>query len=98
MAAPHARGNTPILGEDRTLDPLAIQKAYDQGLQAARQSVWQTVQPGVAHAKPAPPPVYSQDVRERGGEKLYSGDRLPQSSGVKAEYANSGKWIERPGS
>jgi spore germination cell wall hydrolase CwlJ-like protein len=98
VAAPHARSTTPITGEDRTLDPLAIQKAYEQGLQAARQTVWQPTAQGVSPVRPAPPPTYSQDVRERGGEKLYSGDRLPQTSGVKAEYANSGKWIERPGS
>ena len=45
---------------------------------------------------PPPPPVYSAPVAARGGERLYTAGNLPQSSGVKAEYANSGRWIASP--
>jgi len=97
MAAPHARNPAADKLPDPVLDPLALQKAYDSGLKTAQTGG--LVQPGdvgQAPAHPGPAPSYSAEVQARGGDKQYSGDRLP-GSGVKAEYQNSGQWIGKPG-
>ena len=51
---------------------------------------------GFAPAKPAPPPAYSPELQQRGGEALYRGDKLPQATGIRPEFENSGRWIARP--
>jgi hypothetical protein len=63
-----------------------------QAYEAARMKAASTA----AAFAPPPPPVYSAPVAARGGERLYAAGNLPQSSGVKAEYANSGRWIASP--
>ncbi|MCB2057060.1 MAG: cell wall hydrolase [Novosphingobium sp.] len=91
-AAPHPHSNTAqTTGEDPALDPLALQRAYEAGLKSA-QGTGETATPRAAAA-----PAYSQDVRERGGDALYRGDKLPGSDGVRPEYQQSGQWIARPG-
>ena len=100
MAVPHARNPAADKAPDPVLDPLALQKSYDTGLQSAAQSNPGLSQPGdtgQAPARPAPAPRYAPDVEKRGGDKQYSGDKLPGSHGVKPEFENSGKWIGRPG-
>jgi hypothetical protein len=49
--------------------------------------------PGGRAKAPAPPPQYSSAVKERGGDALFSGERLPEAGSVKPEYAGSGQWI-----
>ena len=91
-AAPHPRSNgAPATGEDPALDPLALQRAYEAGLKST-QGTAEAAMPRTAAA-----PVYSQDVKERGGDALYRGDKLPGSDGVRPEYQQSGQWIARPG-
>ncbi|HNJ47283.1 MAG TPA: cell wall hydrolase [Novosphingobium sp.] len=91
-AAPHPHSNTAqTTGEDPALDPLALQRAYEAGLKSA-QGTGETATPRAAAA-----PAYSQDVRERGGDALYRGDKLPGSDGVRPEYQQSGQWIAKPG-
>lgn len=41
-------------------------------------------------------PDYSESVRARGGENLYTGSNLPASGSVRPEYARSGEWIVKP--
>ena len=45
---------------------------------------------------PAPAPAYSAAVANRGGDRLYKAENLPQASGIRPEYANSGRWIAEP--
>ncbi|MFO1256008.1 MAG: cell wall hydrolase [Sphingomonadaceae bacterium] len=97
MAVPHARNPAADKLADPVLDPLALQKAYDAGLQSAQgAAAVQVGETGQAPARPGPAPSYSAEVQARGGDRQYSGDRLP-GSGVKAEYQNSGQWIGKPG-
>lgn len=85
MAAPHRRDTSPASAASAAaLDPLAIQRTF-------------TATP--AAAAPAPvTPVYSEQVRERGGEDLYRAQNLPDAHGIRPEYANTGRWISQPGS
>jgi len=73
---------------DAALDPVAIERAYAQGLQAAVASG-----PVAAAAAPA----YAPDLAARGGDRVFAASALPTGSGVKAEYAHSGQWIAQPG-
>ena len=99
MAAPHARNPAADKAADPVLDPAALQRSYDAGLAQAQGNVTpgQPGNPAPTPQRPAPPPVYSSDVRERGGDRQYSGENLPAAQGVKPEYQNSGQWIKQPG-
>lgn len=91
-AAPHPHSNAAqTTGEDPALDPLALQRAYEAGLKSAQGTA------EVAAPRAGAAPAYSQDVKERGGDALYRGDKLPGSDGVRPEYQQSGQWIARPG-
>ncbi|MDZ4306291.1 cell wall hydrolase [Allopontixanthobacter sp.] len=60
--------------------------------------------PPIATARPrtpasiqaAPPPSYPAAVTERGGDRLFKAENLPEASGIRPEYANSGRWISEP--
>lgn len=79
------------------LDPLAIQKAYDEGLQRARAQGLVAMPGGLlTDAPPAAAPVYTGEVKARGGDTLYQGHALPGGDGVREEYRNSGQWIASP--
>ena len=99
MAVPHARNPAADKATDPVLDPTALQRSYDAGLAQAQGNLapGQPGNPAPAPQRPAPPPVYSSDVRERGGDRQYSGENLPAAQGVKPEYKNSGQWIQQPG-
>ena len=101
MAAPHRRDPAADKVPDPVLDPTALQRSYDAGLsQAQGGAAGAPAKPGdigQAPARPAPAPNYAPEVRERGGDQLYSGERLPGSQGVKPEFQNSGQWIQQPG-
>ena len=102
VAAPHPRSSVLVTAEDPALDPLALQRTYESELKAAQGNAAKvnaivTTATGVTPARAAPAPVYSQDIQSRGGEALHKGAKLPQASGVRPEYQNSGRWIARPG-
>lgn len=97
MAVPHARNPAADKLPDPALDPLALQKSYDAGLRSAAQAGPALAQPGDAGQASAPPaPRYAAEIEQRGGDKLYGGANLPNST-VKPEFENSGKWIGQPG-
>jgi len=77
---------------EATVDPVAVQAAYDAGLKTAQAT------PVVnAAATPfTPAPAYTPELQQRGGDALYRGDALPGST-VRPEYENSGRWIAQPG-
>ncbi len=106
IAAPHARNAAADNAPELTLDPLAIQRAYDEGLKAAQPGALPglggvaavtPVAAGLAPVKAAPPPSYAPELEQRGGEALYRGDKLPQATGIRPEFENSGRWIAKPG-
>lgn len=100
MAVPHARNPAADKAADPVLDPLALQKSYDAGLQSAvgaNPGLSQPGDTGQAPARPGPAPRYAPDVEKRGGDQQYSGEKLPGNHGVKPEFENSGKWIGQPG-
>jgi len=76
------------------LDPVALQSAFA----ASRTEMAPAASAATpAVARPAPAPVYTQELKQRGGDALYRGDKLPEATGIKPEYRNSGRWIVRPG-
>ena len=80
-----------IAGESsKALNPISLQRAFEGGAPKAASAA-------APSAKPAPAPIYSQSVRERGGDTLYRGGNLPEATGIKPRYQNSGRWIARPG-
>ena len=101
LPAPHPRSAIPAGPEDPLLDPVKLQQAYAAGLKTAQtQTGPQATAPtlgGLAPVRAAPAPRYAQELEARGGEALYRGEKLPQTSGVKPEYQNSGKWLAQPG-
>lgn len=100
LPAPHRREETPVTAAaSAALDPLAIQKAYEDGLQRARAAGLVANPGGLTPTAPAAPlPVYTSELRERGGDTLYQANKLPDANGIREEYRNSGQWIASPAS
>jgi len=97
---PHVHDDSTITAAaSAALDPLAIQKAYDEGLQRARAQGLVANPGGLAPgAPPAPAPIYTSELKDRGGDTLYQGHALPEANGIREEYRNSGQWIANPAS
>ena len=85
-AAPHPRAvNTPDVSAP---DPVVLAQAYEAArLRAAHV--------GARYVPPAVP-VYAPAVEARGGDNTFTARDLPATGSVKAEYANSGRWIVQP--
>jgi hypothetical protein len=98
MPAPHRRDESAgTAAASAALDPLAIQKAYEEGLSRARAAGLVANPGGLAPtAASGPAPVYTSELKALGGETLYQGSNLPQANGVREEYRNSGQWIASP--
>ncbi len=84
-------------------DPIQLAQSYVATLAAAHPSaqpqhgataVAAAVAAGAGAA--APLPSYTAEIQARGGEALYTGNRLPGAGEVKSEYARSGQWIAHP--
>jgi hypothetical protein len=100
MAAPHARSTTAASGAiDAALDPLALQRAYDDGLKAAQTAPGAVVptSTGLAPVRAAPVPTYSDEQKKRGGDTQFRGEKLPDTTGIRPEFEKSGTWIAQPG-
>ena len=96
LAAPHLRNAAADKQPDPVLDPLALQRSYDAGLKSVQAGAAAASADPLNPAARAPEPRYSADVQSRGGERQYSGDKLPAAQAVKPEYQNSGQWIGQP--
>lgn len=95
--APHRLDNSAMAqAAAAALDPVSIQKAYEEGL--ARAQVAGLVPHGTtsAAAPSLQPPAYTPEVNARGGESLYRAT-LPEGNGIREEYRDSGRWIATPG-
>lgn len=96
MAAPHARDVRADRRPD-PVDPLTIERAYAAGLVKAQgTALVPAALGGFAPARSAPVPTYSTEQLQRGGDALYRGQNLPQATGIRPEYQNSGQWIAQP--
>ncbi len=93
IAAPHARTTVDPRAD---LDPVALAKAYESGLQRSAAAGAPGAMGLTAAPVAQPRPDYTPAVEARGGEALYSGTRLPDSGSVKSEYARSGEWLASP--
>ena len=69
---------------DSAPDPVVLAQAYEATRRKAAAA-------SAAYAPP--PPSYSAAVQARGGDRTFTAENLPQTSGIKAEFANSGRWI-----
>jgi len=99
LPAPHRRDDTAATAAaSAALDPLAIQRAYEEGLARARASGLGGLAPGLVKASAAPlaTPTYTSELSARGGDTLYQGSNLPEATGVRPEYRESGRWIANP--
>ncbi len=96
MPAPHRHDESAAaLEATAALDPLAIQKAYEAGLEKARASGLTPPAGPATTSADTPPPIYTSELKERGGDSLYQGN-LPEAHGIREEYRNSGRWIASP--
>lgn len=103
MAAPNPRSANVQAAPDPALDPVAIERAYEAGFKSAQGAAvaptgFAPTLQGFAPTRAAPPPVYSAEQQQRGGDAVFRGGKLPQGSAVRPEYENSGRWIAGPGS
>lgn len=112
------RGGEPLPGPnpkqfnariEPAADPVALAKAYEEGLRLARLEAVTKADTARRMGKPAPvfglagspryqTPDYSAQAAARGGEKAYGGQKLPDVSQIKPEYQNSGSWKNQPDS
>ncbi|MCT2559103.1 cell wall hydrolase [Tsuneonella sp. YG55] len=88
LPVPHPRSYSDPAGS--APDPVVLAQAYE----AARAKA-AAVQ-GAGYLPPAPQ-VQVPPLAVRGGEPILAAGNLPRASGVRAEYANSGRWIAEPG-
>lgn len=82
-------------------DPVTIQKAFEAGVERplSREPLAGLRIAAVAPIPaPAPPPAYTSELKQRGGEALYRANNLPEAHGVREEYRDSGRWIASPSS
>lgn len=104
MAGPHPRSSA---GAESSIDddPLALARAYEDARRKAQDAARAVgglsgfdapAAPGTAPVR-APAPAYSRAVNQRGGDEQFTAQNLPGSSGVREEYANSGRWLKQPG-
>jgi hypothetical protein len=82
VAAPHP--HSAVLTPDSAPDPIVLAQAYEA---AKRKAMAESA------AFVPPPPVYSAAVEARGGDRAFTAENLPQSRALKAEFANSARWI-----
>ncbi|WP_429277217.1 cell wall hydrolase [Novosphingobium gossypii] len=92
MAAPHRRDDTvDAAAAAAVLDPLAVQRAFAATQPSTPMPT--SPDPVAAMTPSATAPTYSAEVQQRGGDTLYRARNLPASQGIRAEYANSGRWL-----
>ena len=90
LAAPKPRAANPSAVDPA--DPVALAKAFEEAKAKAEAEARKYGAP-----VRAPAPVYAPSVEQRGGDSVFTAENLPDASGVKPEYANSGRWIREPG-
>ena len=101
-------------GAGSSLDPIALEKAYEAGRRKAEAAQTEKAAALAAdnarrYDRPAPAldggaprtyqaPNYSKEAKAKGGENAFAGQKLPDVSQIKPEFRNSGSWKNKPGS
>ena len=89
------------------LDPVQLQKRYEQDFAAGRLKAEAEARMAVTPYAGITPqsqrtsanysaPDYSVTARKNGGEANYGGENLPQATNVRPEYQQSGSWKKLP--
>lgn len=101
MASPKPRSSAGEVSPT-AYDPVALARAYEQEYHASPAATAATAQSTTAPTRPAaapsraPAPAYSAQIRQSGGDAQFTAQNLPNSGGVKDEYAASGRWLRDP--
>jgi spore germination cell wall hydrolase CwlJ-like protein len=90
VAAPHPRAPGMLVNAAEA-DPLALARAYENGLRAAADSGSRAP---IAAAAPAP--LYAAEIAARGGDALFEAHLAPAAGQVLEPYARSGEWLKQP--
>lgn len=98
VPGPHLAAAAGVAESGDAADPVQVQRAYEAGLKGAQDASLHPATMDLTADHAAPAPAYTRELRKRGGDALYRGDRLPGSTGIKPEYETSGRWIAKPGS
>ena len=96
LPRPRPQSSLAQPGESDPLDPVALARAYEEARVKAEAQSRAAASVATRAAVAAPPPRYTREVEERGGDAQFRAEMLPQSGGVREEYANAGKWKEQP--
>lgn len=83
---PHARAAGAT--RDTAPDPVAIQRAFVGSAPAG-------VTAAPARASYAAP-AYAAEAQQRGGDAAFRARNLPENTGIRPEYQQSGQWIAQP--
>ena len=103
FAAPSVRKSS-VLAKDPA-DPVALARQFAREYQSSTNdpasqpvSLGRSVNsaPTRKVESRASAPAYSAAVAERGGDRAFKAENLPEASGIRPEYANSGRWISDP--
>jgi spore germination cell wall hydrolase CwlJ-like protein len=94
------------------LDPIELQRRYEREFAAARRKAEAEARAATAIAPNSPytaiaparqqsapvfaAPDFSREARGRGGDKAFGGERLPEATGIKPEFRESGTWKAQP--
>jgi spore germination cell wall hydrolase CwlJ-like protein len=99
FASPTIRRTSDLMMD--SADPVALAQQFSRQYPDLPES--RTGEPTSAVRAPAnkadvrpPVPAYSAAVTSRGGDSLFKAENLPEASGIRPEYANSGRWIAEP--
>jgi hypothetical protein len=88
------------------LDPVQLQQRYEREFAAARLKAEAEARLAGAYSGITPAsqraatsyaaPDYSSAARDQGGDAAFGGTNLPQATGIRAEYRDSGSWKKLP--
>ncbi|NNC59747.1 MAG: cell wall hydrolase [Erythrobacter sp.] len=84
LPRPRAR-SAAIDRADDPLDPATLAKSFED---ARRSAASQATGPAA--------PRYSPSIEAAGGDAQFRAEKLPQSGGVREEYARAGQWKDQP--
>jgi len=85
LPGPHPRSESP--GPDTSPDPLAVERAYAQGLRTAQ---------AITPLATATAPGDAGDLLRHGADAADRPANLPENRAIQPEYQHSGSWIGEP--
>lgn len=92
MAGPKPRSTTDAAAEAAT-NPVSLARAYEEAREKAVAEARRTQAAPVRAAAP----TYNRAVQQSGGDAQFTAQNLPEETGVRDEFKNSGRWLREPG-